>query len=607
MSEDEEKEKQTETDAPQEQQASWATLELRDGEKAMQMVKQQWDKASKAYHLYPLFPSQVVEQIMRKVVGNVLDLQSKQPIGGNGNNLLITGVRGVGKTTLMKGLCSTLSVLAPKLICLYHDYELDQSDGKKALLALLKSKVPHLGPLPDNLPDALSALGDQGYCVAFFLDEVQVLFVATNHSNYGTYLRITQDILYVGKGAYNAFGVISGSSSNLRSLAYKQDTLAKEGDYPNLNNNVYREYRLSPIRKLDELKEVIKMIDSHWVGNVQACFDATGGVGRALRSFIQNQEAFASTHQQFLDELQNPAFFALMARLDNDNLLVSLPRAEIQAIVQPRLCPPEDFSVVLHRWLDNGFLYCTTEALTYEVLVPACLEAYHKHIAESTAFLRAAMLGTLWGWGGASSAGQLLERYICRRLRDDFSLWEPVANEEPVGKFLESLSFTAPMQEELIGRFFSVAQDTGVDGAFVCGAEPDGYHLHVLQVKCGRLELVIKCGKASQENATKLNDQLMSGIIAKAKRGIKDLITKLSTCNIGCPQTVTFTLFTTKKVAPESAKRLQQGFEVEIQGETLLVKCYLSSQKATFSLFDKELHYLALGNDQDDLQDLILS
>jgi signal recognition particle GTPase len=71
-----------------------------------------------------------IDTIIQRATSNVIDFCSARPMSGNGSNMLLTGVRGIGKTTLMKGLCWILGKLqGAKLICVYHDYEI----GDKSL------------------------------------------------------------------------------------------------------------------------------------------------------------------------------------------------------------------------------------------------------------------------------------------------------------------------------------------------------------------------------------------------------------------------------------------------------------------------------------------
>jgi hypothetical protein len=75
----------------------------------------------------------------------------------------------------------------------------------------------------------------------------------------------------LGKREYDCFGVLCGSTSNVRDLAYHKDPTAQAGSYPNLNNNVYCEYHLSPIRDREELRSIMPPGTSH--EQVDACLE----------------------------------------------------------------------------------------------------------------------------------------------------------------------------------------------------------------------------------------------------------------------------------------------------------------------------------------------
>lgn len=105
-------------------------------ETACPVIRQCWADLVKAEpgNYFSLFDSMVVDGIINRVLANAIEIRTGRKRQGNGASLLITGVRGVGKTTIMRGLCSILQELEPKLVCVYHNYELE----KRSLVDLLR-------------------------------------------------------------------------------------------------------------------------------------------------------------------------------------------------------------------------------------------------------------------------------------------------------------------------------------------------------------------------------------------------------------------------------------------------------------------------------------
>ena len=414
----------------------------------MELVKKVWDDlAAVDSSFFSLFKSTVVESIIRRVTCNTIDYRSRLSTPGNGANLLITGVHGVGKTTLMRGLWSVLSSLqGEKLIAVYHDYETIFE-----LFEMMRRQLPEMVWRTDDFKALLQKLWQAGFRVAMFLDEIQTLFVPRDHGDFQTYLGIAKDILVLGKSEYDCFGVLSGSTSNVRDLAYHKDPIAQAGSYPNLNNNVYCEYHLSPIRDREELRSIMPPGTSD--EQVDACFRATGGVGRSLKRYISDPASYAVADQDFQEELsRSEAFFTLVAKMANrdskddgseDDVwnLGTFEYNEVKEIVHPRLENPGDFNRVLLKWLDSGFFYKTPDN-AYQVLVPSRLASFASYLSRSSdatsasGALKSAVLGTISriGWDGEGSAGHLIERYLCKRLcetDDAFEFWDLVSEEPP--------------------------------------------------------------------------------------------------------------------------------------------------------------------------------
>jgi len=163
--------------------------------------------------LFPPLDSAIVEAIIGRVVTNVLEICTSKKHHRNGASLLITGIKGVGKTTIMKGLCRILGELEPQVTCIYHNYE----DEKLPLVDLLRLHMNIVSGA--TFQEVLAKIGQEGQGLAMFLDEIQTLYVGQFISNqpnpnYQPFVHIIRDIQKLSKTGAHAFGVILGLASN---------------------------------------------------------------------------------------------------------------------------------------------------------------------------------------------------------------------------------------------------------------------------------------------------------------------------------------------------------------------------------------------------------
>eukprot|EP01087_Luapelamoeba_hula_P023677 TRINITY_DN8757_c0_g2_i1.p1 TRINITY_DN8757_c0_g2~~TRINITY_DN8757_c0_g2_i1.p1 ORF type:complete len:274 (-),score=30.92 TRINITY_DN8757_c0_g2_i1:66-887(-) len=251
-----------------------------------------------------------------------------------------------------------------------------------------------------------------------------------------------------------------------------------------------------------------------------------------------------------------------------------------------------DCTALLGKWEDSGFIY--QNAGFVQLLVPADGDEYHKRATSTTdtLFLRAALLGTLLGWGGRGSAGHVIEDYILERLTTSINFarhWAPAGTDHIPTDFrtFTTTSLEQATTENLINVFFNLTRDTGLDGAFICWSSDDQcLELHTLQIKSGNLAATTTLGgRAAKE---RMDDQTAVGIIEKAKRGIARLISQLRPI-LGptFPGKTTFTLFTTKTLHLEARQGLQAGFDVDIDSQMVHVDGLPArDQISTLALFE---------------------
>ena len=575
-------------------QKEWQESSLKEIEKANNVVKKTWELLHNSNKIskYPFFKSKEVNEIISKVTTNVLDNRSDNPMGGNGASVLLTGIRGIGKTTVMKGLCKVFKFLEEKFIGVYFDFELSTPGALSAML-LHKATKKGINNLNANmtLKNIIKKLHGEKYQIAMFLDEIQHLYVPKDDNCYPQYIEILREILFIAKCEYKSFGVISGSSAKIRDLAYLKTDFAKNGGFPNLNNNVYREINLKPIRDPNELAQLLGSTDEN---EIKSCFSKTGGVGRSVDAYKKNPEGYIPSDDEFIGELSNNVFFAVVTKLNSlykdEWNLGAIDQNHLNLIIKT-ISPNEDVYKIVARWQDSGFIFANSQ-FSYEILVPKQLEVFKCFLEKPSSedispALKAAVLGTINGWDGSGSAGHLIEKYLFQRLCQTDVLLDFLDLDDHPNEY-KAIS-AASINSISLNTLYSLTQDKGIDGFFISEqtekknpGNQNKFLLHTFQIKTGS-----KCASITPggENQEKPNDQTIRGIYSKAQKGISSLIELLANWQFS---KITFTLITTKKVTAKAASLLKENFKIDEQ----IVETYHFDKKNTLDLFEESLNSL---------------
>ena len=569
----------------------WGQLNNKQIDEAVKIVKTVWELIASKEHsiIFPHFDSNV-ECIVRQVTVNVILCRSHIPIG-NGTNILITGIRGIGKTTLMRGLWTVLSYLEQSLVAIYYDFELQ---SPKCLFTLLKDRLSQKKVLVPDVCDQFGSLLEnlhtRDFQVAMFLDEIQILYVPRGAVQYAKNNKILREILFLGKSDYNCYGILSSSSSNIREHTSCMTSLG----YPNLHNSVFVESLLSPIRCKNKLSLFLDVNDPEIIDRY---FSATGGVYSSLIRYKTDPKSLEPADQCFLSELsQFDYFFAVIMRLwslqQTRSLweLAYLTSDELGKIVKPLLNDANSFSHILTRWLDAGFLYRT---FGYQILVPDHLKLFGQLLNEQVSYaLKGAVLATIGGWYCVPSAGHIIETHICMQLcrANIASNFWAMLNCQTPRIYLQNQELCTAIEPDNMGKLISLAFDEGIDAYLICAdKDKEGYHLHTIQIQVGTRYCSIRPGAA--RSAESKDDKTIRGIIAKAQCGIRRILDHFNTAQIRINR-ITFTLLTTKKVTDPAVQTLKQFEKIECNSNQFSVNPFLWNQDLTLALLDYPLIHL---------------
>jgi hypothetical protein len=565
----------------------------------------------------PLFESaKTVIPLFKLLASAVFELErwALRGVGGltSGGNMILHGVKGVGKTTLMRGFSRVLEALSKSLVLVFVDYQISAFERPLELLrkTVTAEGIPEAGGA-ESMEALLRLVTHTRKAVVFFADEVQQLYEAGAERDAPTCLAVA-DLLAVGK-TENCLGILAGSTSQLRALVFRRHAdraVDPYRYYPDLNNTVYPTHTVAPLRTQEEMKGVLRQraqrggMDDATINSVlsekyiNAVFSATGGVGRLLPLRAGVVPTKHNVDEFLARFAAKPAFRKVMSRLfyNNGGLKQTdypqwTPRGLAVTEVQTELVGLADLAKVwnwLNTWTDDALAFFDGASIQF---FSAChFEALREFLFtpnDPAPLLRLSLEGTLGGWGeGAGSPGERIEQYLQERYALSievrleqrkltfaacakegervFRLRVPdVAAEGDAGGGADAADRGADDNDmlsfaELRNVLFNVTADCGLDAFIVKRVDVDAHtvYLEALQIKTGRKGKQITPG--GRANDRRPDDKTMRGIVVKAARGAKafrDSVNEVYKAARKTAPTLEFELFTfiTNKTLNEDA------------------------------------------------------
>ncbi|KAJ1443387.1 hypothetical protein B484DRAFT_414484 [Ochromonadaceae sp. CCMP2298] len=563
--------------------------------------------------IHPLFEAaNAVMPIVRVVATNAFKIERFALNNGSGvtsgGNVLLQGVKGVGKTTLLHGLYRVLGVLSSCLVPLFYDF----TTGFIRPLDLVRAYAQQLATTtttPGTMRELLLALQLRKRYIVFFADEIQLLYKPNATAGDATCAAVA-DLLAIGK-TDNAFGVVAGSTSALRSLTFRghvaagSDKVDPYRAYVDLNNTVYVAHDVSPLRKRDEVRGVLQQrADTVATDNgalapvsdtlVDAVFTVTGGIGRLIDAYSADSPACCNA-DSFIAAYENDASLRAVVSFlftESGGTVAPLETAAACPLWEPITLRPQRIQQLLtgvgsvtslmHDWADRALLHMDSSgsvqffcALHYNVLLNFLYDG-----GQREPLLELAMRTTLGGWKGKGSAGVVIEEYLLARYavsNDSLSTtYEPrkltfaaggpttgttfalraiavaVADDNGGGGGAADDFMTLSMLE---GVLFDVAVDHGLDGFVMLrnaekeaadGNDGGGERLH-FDVHTTQVKTGERGSMIGEGTVSSKRDTTMHGIIAKARLGAEKFraaVVKVFADENVAAPTLTFRTFT---------------------------------------------------------------
>eukprot|EP00835_Amoeboradix_gromovi_P002017 NODE_105_length_19900_cov_0.306550.p2 type:complete len:630 gc:universal NODE_105_length_19900_cov_0.306550:3974-5863(+) len=561
-------------------------------DEGMNVFAEYWVNKVKKKTQRELFDTNNIKKVVIKVLKKFRDIEQRfslkvenpNPAGRNGN-ILLTGVKGVGKTLLMRALHGFATDICAGFLSIYISYE-NKLEGNMPSIFDYYRQQPGFHDIPSTAEGLDDWCFDNSKTVVLFADEIQELYKST------TYLDRIKEILVVGK-CEASFGVVSGSNQCIRSLVHKA-TIYTGPEYfnaecVNLNYQVYQELRLLPLRQKTEIESFKAQHDIHTDEN--ELFKKTGGVGGNLVNFDGEL-----TILHILKEMEDPSKRTIIHKLYCKNSDIKADNVWNQQKVSYSDFPQfrDTCSSNLLLLCDLGILF-TADSVHYEFLVPGHIFLLQYYMAnDPEKYLLYALEGTLSGWGKGSSPGHALEYELRKRLVGEYSPFEHCDYSEQCLSFSTStkkncIKLSVAGIDDMLNKMLYLCTDNGSDGFTLNGDmdDPNMIYIHHLQIKTGKQGKKITRGGPSSKD----NDTTIVGIKHKFVRSFNTISEQLNTRFPSFTfKAKSFTLLTTKDINSDAKSFIEEG--IQINGES--VPFVVLEKDVVSELLKEELSTLAI-------------
>lgn len=531
-----------------------------------------WDALSKAphpYHLPRKYVGQDIERIMTYVFRCLYALESKGL--GEGGNIALNGLKGVGKTTVLRVAGSVAALLTKSVIPVYWIYESSHPD----LVTVRTKRLAHAARstfervdigddertfeeiVLDTHMEGLSPFGPPKEKYLYLLDEFTNLYSFKTEG-----LQVIEEYRRFARNG-NVLFVLAASRINVKKYIFPVGS--SQTMYPNLNCGLFSVEEVRPIRDLECFIDYWEKRFGERLDNVAAlaAYKQTGGVGRFILQLKSRGEV--SFYQDVKQLLQDPNTFHLACSI------LKSPMSVAYAL--------QRFSVELvDHLVDSLLLYNDGEAIDF--LLGSVKERFKDHISREIDLHQAHIFHCQRTGFVGGSTGHSNEDFVCRYIWKlfDLSPLDPLLMELDTENLLFSddnksqislQGSVAEMDEFLSSnsaRLVRWKAETGIDRIWWkwdSGART--LIVSGLQVKTGRDDVIITCGVLSTQRAKSkaslCEDKYIAGILSKAERGLS-LVAKAMHRKFGCAVVFDTVYICTNKQAEDQFNKF---FQTEMQ------------------------------------------
>jgi hypothetical protein len=445
--------------------------------------------------------------------------------------VLLTGEKGVGKTTIMICMALIVSLLCPNVLPVYHNYKTDSKNSpvKPTLLMIEAANLANFPVYHDSIMDIFSR---QNKIVMLFVDDIQVLYETSGDIG----AECIANLKYYGKA--HPIPCIASGSTKARKFAYNNNN----SPYPSLIQ-IFTDYRITPLREKQTFTEAVLTLDKNASDEqTQKLYYLTGGIRQRIKQARDRHDYEIVQRDKFKNLLVDKELLEVLCQLWLVNQssdiwnTVGISKDKLRARGLLKNIP---------KWIDTG-LY---EDVNYVYF----LCPWHKDIIGEYMPYRKTIVELetiLLGWDVENIEEERCMVYICNNLAKHHNLKfldrKLIMNESTTKMLIEGHDTEEVDIPAILGELLRVSRDQDTDMILISENETkrDEYLVRLYHIKLGWLENEIRLGYFGRPER-----HTFAGIVEGAKAGWTELLDLL---HYFYPESTFkptgFTLVTTKNI-----------------------------------------------------------
>ena len=522
----------------------------------------------------PIYETEAITSLLKEIVFAIRLRECKYEVIASGHPIL-SGVKGTGKTTLVKAIAIAVAICSPTYFLAYIDLKteiyinkLDIPTPYSIAINILLLLNPHYNideiKLNMDLHKLLQALKIHKFQLGIILDEVQLIYILDAPRAHDSISTLYQYYDFA-ENYICALLILTGSSTSLRNLLTKYDRSDRLANYSYLSDDVGTFYSVSALRCEADLVAYINhrypTYDLTASNSATRILHSTGGIGRHIHEYVAS---IALPPYKALQDVENKTefliFLNILLREKNElsEIILKSNNIHVGDDTTPLLILPSMVSMSLDtagkymtdqfyianphklfiRWTDLGYLY--TEADTIQLARPGAALTYYRGCGSAMDSLCVLLIYTMMTKPECRlNAGFTLEDMVRPRISALRPDWKSkfVDDSVEIGqhnalivRFAErdsnisrSVTLSDNTIAEIDGRVFKWDKELGLDAVYI---SVDSAHkrvsLHLWQCKggySGGKGLGMGSLDTYRQSESKKNDDMLTSIIVRAERG----------------------------------------------------------------------------------------
>jgi hypothetical protein len=533
---------------------------------------------------YSLYESPECKDILLQILRHAHSRLQREDTRNQSGNILLTGIHGVGKTTILKGAAISTAMLCPNILVVLRNYQAEPpirlSKHVRELARLRDKSIANDQEFArveaDQLEYVLNKLAvSYDLNVACFGDDIHRLF-KPNRIHGDVQVDLIGDYCYIGKHP-TSFGIVTGFSQLTERLAFNAKHSSSEySSYSSLNSTVYHVARVYPIHTKNELKDALSVLFPNLTFSNDALDEiqeTTGGVGQLINEYVNGNSNRKIIYEQrrrvLIEEMKhNTNFTCLISTLYAANI------DENRSVWNPYKIPTEQVyrnhvtRLELEKWSDSSLIYMGDEYIQFFCYVD--FHVLHEFFKERIDYwTQVALSLNLLGWRDKGLAcayakhfirNVLVEKNILSKHKICYKYRTLKCSTKTLAVTNDDHQEQAVSFSEIFSELLDVMPYTGIDGVVISQVSSDDNTVTVdvtaIQIKLGECYTKITKGGHFGEN-----DATIRGVFNKARKGFQNLETYLLAVwqdhRVLTARNVVFTLVTSKALNDDARKEAQ--------------------------------------------------